>query len=339
MSSKGATRSLLVFFFTMIETQFNTKIKAIRNDNGLEFIISKFFSSKGVIHQTSCVKTPQQNPVVERKHQHLLNVARVIRFQSNLPLSFWGECILHAAYLINRLPTPALHQNTPYVLMQKMPIYSYLKVLGCLAYASNLSSHKTKFDAKAFPCVFLGYPFGTKGYKLLDLSSNTCFVSRDVIFHESIFPFHNSTSLIHPNSSLDSVSDSPIVPFISTSPPSIPSPHSLPFSFIPTSSLPLTSSPSSPDTHTVSSMSSPNFDHSVSDSTIPLAAPPSYIQYYHRSLSTSLPTSHLPYANTDYPIQHTLSYSNLYASHKAFILAISTLTEPHFYHEAVKCSH
>ena len=76
-----------------------------------------------------------------------------------------------------------------------------------------LNSHKTKFDAKAFPYVFLGYPFGTKGYKLLDLSFNTCFISRDV-FHESIFPFHNSTSLIHPNSSLDSVSDSIGVPLV-----------------------------------------------------------------------------------------------------------------------------
>ena len=39
------------------------------------------------------------------------------------------------------------------------------------------------------PSVFLGYPFGVKGYKLLNLFTKKIFISKDVIFHETLFPF------------------------------------------------------------------------------------------------------------------------------------------------------
>lgn len=61
------------------------------------------------MHQRTCVYTPQQNGIVKRKNQHLLQVARVLLFQANLPKFFWGECVLIATYLINRLPTQILN--------------------------------------------------------------------------------------------------------------------------------------------------------------------------------------------------------------------------------------
>jgi len=148
-----------------------------------------FFLTNGILHQESMVKTPQQNGVAERKHRHLLDTARALRFHAGFPKHFWGECILSATHIINLLPMENLAWKSPYeVLFGKPPQYQDLRVIGCLCFAANLGI-SDKFDPRATKCVLLGYTFGFKGYKLYDLQNKKIFHSRYVLFSENIFPF------------------------------------------------------------------------------------------------------------------------------------------------------
>jgi len=83
---------------------------------------------------------------------------RALRFQASLPLHFWGYCVLAAAHIIIRIPSPVINQTTPFeMLFHKQPSYQHLKVFGCLAFAANPIRTTDKFQPKVVPCVFLGY--------------------------------------------------------------------------------------------------------------------------------------------------------------------------------------
>ena len=70
--------------------------------------------------------------------------------------------------------------KSPYKLLHKqIPSYSHVKVFNCLCFSSTIAHNRSNFNPKAKQCVFFGCSFAVKGYKLLDLSTNTCFISRD----------------------------------------------------------------------------------------------------------------------------------------------------------------
>lgn len=133
--------------------------------------------------------------MLELNVKHILNVVRALPFQGCLPIDFWGECVLTAAYLINRTPSRVLKGKTPYeLLLGKAHDLSSIRVFGCLCYAKNLN-RRDKSNSRSRRCIFLGYPFGKKGWHLFDLETGDYFQSRDVKFFEDIFPLENPIEL------------------------------------------------------------------------------------------------------------------------------------------------
>lgn len=177
----------------MVRTQYNKQVKKVRSDNAWEFDdrqCREFYGKLGILHETSCVDNPQQNGRAERRHRNLLEMGRALRFQSGLPLKYWGDYIMTATFLTNRLPSAVLGHQTPFeVLHSYKPDYTRLKSFGCLVIAVNPDRTSDKFKPKGVPCVFIGYPKSQKGYKLLNLVTNMTFVSRDVKFYEQIYPY------------------------------------------------------------------------------------------------------------------------------------------------------
>ena len=61
-----------------------------------------FMLQNDILHQTSCVDTPQ-NGVAERKNRHLLETARALLFQM-LPKHLRANVVSTACFLINQMP-------------------------------------------------------------------------------------------------------------------------------------------------------------------------------------------------------------------------------------------
>lgn len=160
LNSKAEVIDDLKNFFVMIKNVFSVTIKVLRFDNGCEFFNSPMtfiLQSLGVLHQSSCVYTPQQNGAIERNHKHILDTARALRFQSHISLKIWGKCVLTSVYLINRLPSSILKGKRPYeCLYNAPPSLDHLKVFGCLVFATEVRQ-VDKFASRDIPVVFLGY--------------------------------------------------------------------------------------------------------------------------------------------------------------------------------------
>nr|ABA97637.1 retrotransposon protein, putative, Ty1-copia subclass [Oryza sativa Japonica Group] len=171
----------------MIERQTEKEVKVLRTDNAGEFCSDAFDDycrKEGIVRHHTIPYTPQQNGVAERMNRTIISKARCMLSNARMNKRFWAEAANTACYLINRSPSIPLNKKTPIEIWSGMPAdYSQLRVFGCTAYAHV---DNEKLEPRAIKCLFLGYGLGVKGYKLWNPETNKTFMSRSVVFNESV---------------------------------------------------------------------------------------------------------------------------------------------------------
>ncbi|KAI3520492.1 hypothetical protein L1887_09941 [Cichorium endivia] len=189
LRSKDEALAKFKIFKAQVEMETEHKVKILRTDRGGEFNSQAFINfceGEGIQRQTTAPYTPQQNGVVERRNRTVVEMTRSLLKSMNVPDPLWGEAVRHAVYLLNRLPTKAVRDFTPYEgLKKRKPNMQYLKIFGCLAFAKKMGGHLTKLEDRSIPMVHLGIEPGSKAYRLYNPKAKRIVVARDVSFNEA----------------------------------------------------------------------------------------------------------------------------------------------------------
>ena len=148
-------------FKAMVEKETGLQIKCLRSDGGGEYLsneFARFLQEHGIKQQYSCIHTPQQNGLAERKNRHIGEVSRAMLNEKDLPDFYWAEAVATTVYIMNRTPTVAIHGMTPEERYTgRKPDISHLKIFGCIAYVHVPDELRSKLDPKAKKCIFIGY--------------------------------------------------------------------------------------------------------------------------------------------------------------------------------------
>lgn len=117
----------------------------------------KSFVEKRAIHQSSCSNIPQQNGVAKQKNKTLIEVTRVRSFQIKVPKFLWGEAVLTATYLSNRVPIKTLTFQTPlqfsHIPTMWLLLDVLLKIFRSVVFADNHDPKLSKLDSKTRKCI------------------------------------------------------------------------------------------------------------------------------------------------------------------------------------------
>ncbi|KAI3698877.1 hypothetical protein L2E82_42770 [Cichorium intybus] len=330
----------------MVQNQFNTTIKTLKSDNAKEYFqaeLGNYLSQQGIVHITSCVDTPQQNSVAERKNRHLLEVTRSLLFSSLAPNHLWGEAVLTAAYLINRMPSRVIGFRTPHHVFRSLFPHSRnssdlpLKVFGCTSFVHNHSPNCSKLDPRYVKCIFVGYSPSQQGYKCYSPINKKFYHSNDVTLFENEL-FYSKTNIQGENDTMEYqfLNQEPIImPIIDTEAqiedPSLTNQSDHLKSTTNNDYIVYTRRPRQPVVEQVTTTASNH--ESTPDNQ---GNSETYTSTTHSDLDILIALRKGKRSCTAHPIRNFISYEKLSPRYKAFALSLSEIQVPKTFQEATE---
>lgn len=188
LKSKAEVLEKTKEYVALVEKQKGKSVKVIQSDNGREYVNTEFdnyLKQKGISRRLTVPHNPEQNGTAERKNRTLLDTARCMLMDAELPNHFWAEAVNTANYVRNRMPARSLDGKTPFEAWTgNVPDISNLRIFGSKVYYLDRNPERSKLDQRGHEGVFLGYSDESKGYRIWSKEKRKVIVSRDVKFFE-----------------------------------------------------------------------------------------------------------------------------------------------------------
>nr|GEX30927.1 retrovirus-related Pol polyprotein from transposon TNT 1-94 [Tanacetum cinerariifolium] len=120
LRSKDETLDFIIKFLKMIQVRLKVSVRCIQTDNGTEFVnqtLRAYYEEVGISHETSVVRSPQQNGVIERRNRTLIEAARTMLIYTQAPLFLWAEADLLFQLMFDELLNlpPSVDNQAPEV--------------------------------------------------------------------------------------------------------------------------------------------------------------------------------------------------------------------------------
>ncbi|GKE52823.1 retrovirus-related pol polyprotein from transposon TNT 1-94 [Tanacetum coccineum] len=170
LRSKDETPKVLIDFLILVQRGLHAQVRTVQTDRGIEFLnktLHAYFAKEGIEHETSSVRTPEQNGVVERQNRTLVEAARTMLSVAKVPLFFWAEAIATTCFAQNLSLIIPRYEKIPYhIINGRKPSVKFFYIFSSLCYIVRDGENLDKMKEKGDACIFVGYSTQSRVYRV-----------------------------------------------------------------------------------------------------------------------------------------------------------------------------